>query len=151
MKSLKEKLVLGFSYCVAIAFLAMLVASMLATEASALGRRRGGGGSVSAGMVYTVTAESTDKLYDEKTVSLMDVAQARADAMAQYGSLSHGIHRFAKVRTFDGLGVWEGIGYSGYTSDPKAVETCICGSRVVADAFARSASGLIYRVRFFRN
>lgn len=131
--------------------LALLVVNLATTEASARGRRgRSSGSSVSSGMTYVETAESTDKLYYEKTMSLQDIAQERANAMAKHNSMDHNIHTYVKVKSWTGIGVAEGIGCST-SSDPKHVATCVCGSRVVADVFCRAASGMIYRVRFFRN
>jgi hypothetical protein len=119
-------------------------------EARLFGRRGGGySTSVSAGMEYVATEESTAKLYYDGTASLQEIAQERADAMAARGLMSHGIHTVAAVKSWTGVGVAEGIG-CGYADDHRHVATCICGRRVVADAFARAANGMIYRVRFFR-
>lgn len=120
------------------------------SQARIFGRRGGGGTSVSSSMEYVETEESTAKLYDDETLSLQEIAQARANAMAERRTLSHSIHTFTSVRTWTGLGVNEGIGWS-FASDPRHVATCICGRRVVADAHCRAANGAIYRVRFFRN
>ena len=132
-----------------VATIGALLVATLAQCAEARVFRRGGGSNVSAGMVYTPTAESTDKLYVDGTMSLEDIAQERATAMARLGRMDHAIHRYADVRSYSSVGCAEGIGCGG-GSDPRRVATCICGARVVADAFARSASGTIYRVRFFR-
>lgn len=112
--------------------------------------RRGGGSIVSAAGEYVATAESTDKIYDGGTLSLQDVAQARADAMARIGRMTHSIHQFASVKSYTAVAVAEGIGMGG-GSDHKRVATCICGRRIVADAWAKAKNGTIYRVRFFRN
>lgn len=135
-----------------IAGLAVILVSLATTDAHAriFGRRGGGGGNTGAHMEYVETAESTEKLYYEKTMSLQDIAQERANAMAERQTLDHNIHTYVKVKSWTGVGVSEGIGYSA-ASDPKHVATCICGNRVVADAFCRAANGVIYRVRFFRN
>jgi len=98
-------------------------------------------------MTYTPSEESTAKLYDGKTRSLQDIAQERAEAMARQQVLSHSI---GGCRSWTGLGVTEGIGCST-VSDYRRCVTCITGRRVVADGHARSANGMVYRVRFFRN
>lgn len=127
------------------------VCALSATDVFARGRRRGYSSSnTGAHMEYVETAESTDKLYYNNTKSLQELAQDRANAMARLNVMSHEIHQYDNsVPDWRGVGVLEGIGYSS-AQDPKAVSTCICGSRVVADAHCRSISGLIYRVRFFR-
>ncbi len=125
--------------------------AVVASDAYAFGRRRSYSyANTGAHMEYVESPESTDKLYYNKTKSLQDLAQERANAMARLNTMSHEIHQFGEgIPDWRGVGVTEGIGYS-YATDPKAVSTCICGSRVVADAHCRSASGAIYRVRFFR-
>lgn len=132
------------------AILAVLCLLMFPGNASAFGRWRNRGTSASAAMEFVETAESTEKLYVNGTLSLQELAQQRADAMAKHERMTHGIHAIANVHSYAVAGVAEGIG-CGNAKDPKQVATCICGSRVVADAFCRAASGVIYRVRFFRN
>lgn len=113
--------------------------------------RRGGSSansSVGAHMDYVETEESTAKIYDGK--SLQEVAQERANAMAALGNMTHSIHLYAPVTSYAAVGVSEGIGTAS-VADPKACATCITGSRVVADAWCRAVSGVVYRVRFFRN
>ena len=127
----------------------VLVCLLASTAEARLFGRRGGGSSVSAGMEYVPSEESTAKLYYDGTASLQEIAQERADAMAARGLMSHSIHTVVAVKSWTGVGVAEGIG-CGYATEPKHVATCICGRRVVADAFARAANGMIYRVRFFR-
>lgn len=97
---------------------------------------------------YKPTKYSTEKRYefDGKKLSLQDIAQLRAEAMAKHQFLTHGIHSIAKVPSAP---IPEGIGVSG-ASDYKNVSTCICGSTVVADGWCKSESGYIYRVRFWR-
>jgi len=97
---------------------------------------------------YNPTKFSTEKRYafDGKKLSLQDIAQLRAEAMAKHRVLTHGIHSLAKVPAAP---IAEGIGVSG-ASDYKNVSTCICGSTVVADGWCKSESGFIYRVRFWR-
>lgn len=97
---------------------------------------------------YKPTKYSTEKRYefDGKKLSLQDIAQLRAEAMAKHQVLTHGIHSIAKVPAAP---IPEGIGVSG-ASDYKNVSTCICGSTVVADGWRKSKSGYIYRVRFWR-
>lgn len=137
---------------VVIAGLVAILINLVVTDAHAriFGRRGGGGSPTGSHMEYVETAESTDKLYYDNSVSLQDIAQERANAMAQRNSMDHNIHTYVSVRSYAGIGVAEGIGCST-AADPKHVATCICGSRVVADAFCRAANGMIYRVRFFRN
>lgn len=132
---------------------ALLAIGCLVEDASAFGRRRSRG-SVSysysytgAHMEYSATEAEASQRFNGMT--LQEVAQARADAMAASGVLSHEIHLTADVPSWAGMGVGEGIGCAS-VSDPKSCSTCIVGSRVVADAHARSRSGMVFRVRFFR-
>ncbi len=99
-------------------------------------------------MVYTPTAYSTENRFFNRTLSLQDIAQQRADAMAARNSMTHSIHTFTSAPPWPGE-VSEGIGCAR-TSDPQRCSTCITGSRVVADAWSWSATGMVYRVRFFR-
>ena len=127
-----------------------LFVSMLASSYADAGLfRRGSGSSVSAEMTFTPTPESIDKLYFGNTASLQDIAQERADAMARLGRMTHSIHTITKVRSYSAVRCGEGIG-CGTAKDPKQVGTCVVGRRVVADAFARAANGVVFRVRFFR-
>ena len=115
--------------------------------------RRRGRSSVPTGshMTYTPTEESTAKKYHNGTMSLQDIAMARAKAMADTNNMSHSIHHYVKgCPSFHGLGVSEGIGVST-VKDYKRCSTCITGRRVVADGYAFSKSGRVYRCRFFRN
>jgi len=98
-------------------------------------------------MDYTPSAESTAKQYHNGTKSLQDIAMERAAAMASQQYMSHSIGGCA---SWQGLGVSEGIGCST-VADCKRCSTCITGRRVVADGFARSINGKVYRVRFFRD
>ena len=97
---------------------------------------------------YKPTKYSTEKRYefDGKKLSLQDIAQLRAEAMAKHRVLTHGIHSLAEVPAAP---IAEGIGVSG-ASNYKNVSTCIVGSIVVADGWCKSKSGSIYRVRFWR-
>jgi hypothetical protein len=128
----------------------MLVALMfvltVSIEVDARGRRRGGSSSSTTGshMDYHPSEESTAKKYNDR--SLQDIAMERAAAMARQQNLSHNV---GGCTSWQGLGVSEGIG-SSTVSDHRRCSTCITGSRVVADGFARSINGMIYRVRFFR-
>lgn len=77
--------------------------------------------------------------------ALQAVAQARADWMAANQLLDH---YASGPPTFQSLGVSEGIG-RGTSSDPKQIGTCVTGSIVVADAWAKASNGEWFRVRFF--
>lgn len=130
--------------------IALLLVVLVADFADARlrGRRRSSASATGAHGEYVETVYSTEKRYtfnDEK-LSLQDIAQMRADAMAKHQNMTHGIHQIANVPAAP---VPEGIGYST-ASDYRRVSTCICGSTVVADAWARCAGGRIYRVRFWR-
>ena len=132
--------------------LAVVVVSTLADDASAFGRRRSRPSvsswySTGTHGEYAATAEEAAARYNGLT--LQEIAQLRADAMAAAGVLSHEIHLTAAVPSWAGIGVGEGIGCST-VSDPSQCATCIVGSRVVADAHARSRGGMLFRVRFFR-
>lgn len=118
--------------------LAILLSLVVPCEA----RRRGG---------YTSSCPvGAWAMPEEIDPKLQAIAQQRADCMARAGILSHDIHVNFACPSWQGLGVAEGIGCST-ASDPKQVATCVCGSIVAADAWARAASGTIYRVRFFTN
>ena len=103
-----------------------------------------------SGVSYTSVAVqiSTEAQYDVggRKLSLQEIAQLRADAMASEGNLSHGIEYVGGVPAAP---VPEGIG-CGTSDDWRSVGTCVCGSVVVADAWSRSANGMIYRVRFWQ-
>ena len=116
-------------------------------DARLLGRRRGGSATGSGGD-YTPTEYSTEKRYtfNGTQLSLQDIAQMRADAMAGRQTMTHGIHALANVPAAP---VPEGIGVST-ADDYTRVSTCICGSTVVADAWCKGRNGLTYRVRFWR-
>ncbi len=116
-------------------------------DARLLGRRRGGSATGSRGE-YNPTEYSIEKRYafNGAQLSLQDIAQMRADAMAKRQTLTHGIHAVANVPTAP---VPEGIGVSA-AENYKTVSTCICGSTVVADAWCKGRNGLTYRVRFWR-
>jgi len=78
--------------------------------------------------------------------SWQKIAQMRANAMARRGNLTHNIHRIADCPSYpDGLA--EGIGYG---SSPQCATCTFRGRTVVADAHAKSANGLFYRVRFWK-
>ena len=128
------------------ALLSLIFVTADFAEAKLRGRRRGS----AAGSYgeYAATEYSTEKryTYNGAQLSLQNIAQLRADAMAKHQTLTHGIHQIAKVPAAP---VPEGIGYST-TTNYKRVSTCICGSTVVADAWARCAAGRIYRVRFWK-
>lgn len=109
--------------------------------------RIGSGSATGSHMDYIPSEESTAKIYNG--MSLEDVAQLRANAMAAVEIMTHDIHSYAECPSWEGLGVGEGIGRST-CENPKDCSTCIVGSRVVADAHARGRSGMVYRVRFFR-
>ncbi len=132
--------------------IAVLAIATLSENASAFGRRRSRGSSASWYSTgthgeYSATAEEAAATYNGLT--LQQIAQLRADAMAESGTLSHEIHLQAAVPSWAGVGVGEGIGCAT-VDDPRQCATCIVGSRVVADAHARSRSGMVFRVRFFR-
>jgi len=131
------------------AIVVLLVSLASSSVADAGWFRRGGGSSGSTAMVYVPSPESIEKLYFGNTASLQDIAQERADAMARLGRMTHSIHTITKVRSYSAVRCGEGIG-CGTAKDPKQVGTCIVGRRVVADAFARAANGVVFRVRFFR-
>ena len=97
---------------------------------------------------YVPTEYSTKKRYNFKgqKLSLQDIAMLRAKAMAEHNTMTHSIHQIADVPRNP---IAEGIGVSN-AADYRRVSTCIVGSRVVADGWCRSASGRIYRVRFWR-
>ena len=97
---------------------------------------------------YNPTVYSTEKRYDykDKKLSLQDIAMLRAKAMAKHRVLTHAIHDIADVPRAP---IAEGIGVSN-ASHYKRVSTGIVGSKVVADGWCKSASGRIYRVRFWR-
>jgi len=78
--------------------------------------------------------------------SLQVVAQARADAMARQGNLTHGIHHYADCPSYPS-DVAEGIGYGG---SPQCATCTFRGRSVVADAAAQSSNGMWYRVRFWQ-
>jgi len=135
----------------------MLVVGLMAVcvqNADAFGGRRRGGssGGGSAGYEYVPTEESTAKVWTwlGKKVSLQDMAQMRADAMAKTGNLDHGIAGQVKGVPSIPAGFGEGIGMASSANDPKQVSTCVAGSRVMADASCRSKLGAIFRVRFWR-
>jgi len=132
-----------------VSIVALFVAQLASSYADAGPFRRGSGSSVSAEMTFTPSPESIDKLYFGGTASLQDIAQERADAMAKTGQMTHSIHHIVKVRSYSAVSCAEGIG-CGRASDHRRVATCIVGRRVVADAFAKAANGMIFRVRFFR-
>ena len=117
-------------------------------DARLRGRRRSSSSATGAHGEYVETMYSTEKrfTFNDKKLSLQDIAQLRADAMATHQNMTHGIHQIANVPAAP---VPEGIGYST-ASDYRRVSTCICGSTVVADAWARCESGRIYRVRFWK-
>jgi len=98
--------------------------------------------------VYNPTNFSTERRYSHggQKLSLQEIAQMRADAMAQRQTMTHGIHALANVPAAP---VAEGIGVST-AEDYRRVSTCICGSIVVADAWCKGNNGLTYRVRFWR-
>lgn len=73
---------------------------------------------------------------------LQAIAYVRALAMATQNVLSHGIGGAPGIPA----GYAEGIGY-GPSGLP---DTCVLPGQCVADAVARAANGLTYRVRFFR-
>ena len=129
--------------------LAVSVVSLCTDDAFARGRRRSRGSSGATGshMEYAASESEANETYGGLT--MQQIAQARADAMASLGIMTHDIHSFANVPSWSICGVGEGIGCAG-GDDPKAISTCIVGSRVVADAWRRAANGTIYRVRFFR-
>jgi len=118
---------------VVVALLTLLIVGTLNTDAYARRWRRRGG----VGRALTVRINAT----------LQGIAQKRANAMARVGRLTHGIERFT-----DAPGIpfsqctGEGIGMS---SSPDNIATCIITNTVVADAKARSSSGMWYRVRLF--
>ena len=133
----------------AILLLTLFVYAVYADTADArlLGRRRGGSATGNHGE-YSPTEYSTEKRYAFNGVqlSLQDIAQMRADAMAKRQTLTHGIHAVANVPAAP---VAEGIGVS-VAKNYKTVSTCICGSTVVADAWCKGRNGSTYRVRFWR-
>ena len=84
--------------------------------------------------------------YFDNTLSLQDIAMMRAQWMAHYCVMTHGIHGYNKKCPRHPSGVLEGIGCGG----PKC-GTCTYGSRTcVADAEVVGKNGMTYRVRFFR-
>jgi len=119
---------------IVVALLTLLIVGTLNTDAHARRWRRRGGG---VGRALTVKINAT----------LQRVAQRRANAMARVDRLTHGIERFT-----DAPGIpfsqctGEGIGMS---SSPDNIATCIITNTVVADAKAKSSSGMWYRVRLF--
>ena len=128
-----------------------LAAIVLSTSSDAGARRRGRSSATGSHMTYTPTAFSTEKrLYNGK-YSLQDIAMIRAKWMAHYGVLSHSIETYHKdCPPWSGHGATgEGIGMS-MNPDYKTCSTCIAGSVVVADGWAKSKNGMIYRVRLFR-
>jgi len=80
--------------------------------------------------------------------TFQQIAQRRANAMAELNTLSHSIqnYRGADCPAFPSS-VFEGIG----VSSGGTPGTCNNGGRVLADAMAVSSSGRVYRVRFFTN
>ena len=127
--------------------LSLIIFGGHAADARILGRRRGATSTGSHGE-YSQTEYSIEKRYtfDGRELSLQDIAQLRADAMAHRQVLTHGIHTMANVPAAP---VAEGIGMSS-SSDYRRVSTCICGATVIADAWCKSRSGMTYRVRFWR-
>lgn len=128
------------------ALLSLIFVTADFAEAKLRGRRRGS--AAGSHGEYAVTEYSTEKRYSYNgaQLSLQDIAQLRADAMAKHRTLTHGIHAVAEVPKAP---MPEGIGYST-TTNYKSVSTCICGSTVVADAWCKSSNGYIYRVRFWK-
>ena len=116
-------------------------------ESRIIGRRRNNTSTGSYGE-YKETKFSTEKRYDfnGEKLSLQDIAQLRAEAMAKHQNMTHGIHSIAKVPAAP---VPEGIGVSS-TGNYKNVSTCICGSTVIADGWCKGKNGFIYRVRCWR-
>jgi hypothetical protein len=132
-----------------LAFLLLFFIGTSISDAQIFRRRRSYSYSYSGSYgEYKPTKYSTEKRYkfDGKKLSLQDIAQLRAEAMAKHRVLTHGIHSIAKVPAAP---IAEGIGVSG-ASNYKNVSTCIVGSIVVADGWCKSKSGSIYRVRFWR-
>ena len=127
--------------------LSLIIFGSHASDARIIGRRRGASATGSHGE-YTPTDYSTEKRYsfDGRKLSLQEIAQMRADAMAQRQTMTHGIHALANVPAAP---IAEGIGVSS-SNDYRRVSTCICGSTVVADAWCRSRNGMTYRVRFWK-
>jgi hypothetical protein len=125
--------------------LAIILVSLFVVDAYAWrGRRRG----------YTYYSYSSsfkteidnEKRYYDNTLSLQDIADLRAQWMAHYGVMTHGIHGYHKNCPPKPAGVLEGIGRGG-----EKCGTCTYGSRTcVADAERKSKSGSTFRVRFFR-
>lgn len=79
--------------------------------------------------------------YQASGGSLQDIAQARANALAANNVLTHDIAGAPGKPS----NVFEGVGYG-----VGVAPTCVGPGRVVADASALSASGLIFRVRFYQ-
>jgi hypothetical protein len=130
--------------------LTMLVVSLMLVQTADARRFGGRRGATGSHMTYTPTEFSTEKRLFNGKYSLQDIAMMRAKWMAHFGVLSHGIHGYHKdCPDWAGHGAsGEGIGQS---SDPdyKNCPTCIVGSTVVADGWAKADDGTIYRVRLF--
>lgn len=130
----------------------ILVASVLAvftSDVDARRYRRQRSSATDSHLTYTPTKYSTEKRYYGGTMSLQDIAMMRARYMAHHDSLDHGIDRWTKAPPFPSS-VGEGIGCSSGLPHYTQCQTCIVGSKVVADGHAVSASGTTYRVRFFQ-
>jgi hypothetical protein len=143
--------------CFSMGLLAMVMVSLVFVQdadARRNGRRNSYAvsytSSTGAHMTYTPTIFSTRKRLFKGKFSLQDIATMRAQWMAHYEVLSHEIHAY-----HENCPHWAGHGASGEgigcSSDPnfQNCATCIVGSTVVADGWAKSKTGMIYRVRFF--
>ncbi len=128
-----------------------IAAIVLSTSTDANARRRRRSSATGSHMTYTPTPFSTEKRLCDGKYSLQDIAMMRAKWMAHFGVLSHSIETYHKdCPRWSGHGAsGEGIGMS-MNPDYKTCSTCIVGSVVVADGWAKAKNGMIYRVRLFR-
>lgn len=116
--------------------LAILLVLTLAMPAEA--RRRG----------RSYSTVSAAPLAERIDPNLQAIAQRRADAMAAHNSLDHNIHGWTDAPAWHWQGVaGEGIGMG--TGEPKQIATCVVTSLVIADAWATSKNGYVFRVRLF--
>jgi len=104
------------------------------------------GGRWSRGSSHSTVAASSSGLSVAIDPQAQQIAQARANAMAQYRiSAGHNIPNAPNWQSAPGAR-GEGVGYGG--GDHHSTPTCIVGSVVIGDAAAYN--GTWYRVRIFR-